>query len=54
MVSEKGKFDRLLDAMANGQAPTVRKTPATQSASSQDGGDGCDGTQTRPDTSEDA
>lgn len=48
------RFDLLLKAMSEGQAPTVRKKPATQSASSADGPDGCDGTQTPPDTSEDA
>jgi hypothetical protein len=48
------RFDKLLRAMVGGEPPTAGKKAATQSASSPDGSDDCDETQTPPDTSEDA
>ena len=48
------RFDRLLEAMANGEAPTAKSQSSGPSTSTADDRDGCDETQTRPDTSEDA
>lgn len=48
------RFDRLLKAMTEGEKPSAGKKPAAPSASSPDGDDDCDETQTPPDTSEDA
>ena len=48
------RFDTLLKAMADGEAPSAGKKPATPPASSLDDGGDCGETLTRPDTSEDA
>ncbi|WP_369691227.1 hypothetical protein [Sphingopyxis granuli] len=47
-------FDALLDAMAQGDAPSAQKKSATRSTSSKGDGGNCDETQTRPDTLKDA
>ena len=48
------RFDALLKAMSDGEAPSAGKKPSTPPASSSDDGGDCDGTRTHPDTSEDA
>lgn len=48
------RFDALLGAMAQGEAPGAQKKSATRPASSKDGDGDCDETRTRPDTSKDA
>lgn len=48
------RFDALLKAMSEGEAPSAGKKPSTPPASSQDGDGDCGETQTPPDTSEDA
>ena len=52
--TSKEKFDRLLEAMANGEAPTAKSQSSNPSTSTADDPGDCDETQTRPDTSEDA
>ena len=50
-----GTFDRLLDAMANGDLPTsAQKKSSTRKASSADGSASCGETQTRQGTSKGA
>lgn len=51
MAEQQDRFDRLLEAMAKGDAPSAGKTASTPQASSQDGHGGYDETQTHPDTS---
>lgn len=48
------KFDALLKAMTEGEAPSAGKKPSTPPASSRGGSGDCDETQTPQDTSEDA
>lgn len=48
------RFDRLLEAMANGKAPSERKKPSADPASGEADAACYDGTQTPPDTSGDA
>ena len=54
MNKDDDRFDALLKAMSEGEAPSAGKKPSTPPASSQDASGDCGGTQTHPDTSEDA
>ena len=48
------RFDALLKAMSEGDAPSAGKKASVPKASALGGSGDCDETQTRPDTSEDA
>ena len=48
------RFDALLGAMAQGEAPSAQKKSATRPASSKGDDGDCDETRTHPDTSKDA
>jgi hypothetical protein len=52
--NEQKRFDRLLKAMAEGEAPSAGKTASARPASSKERDAGCGETQIPPDTSEDA
>lgn len=52
--SPKDRFDRLLDAMLKGEAPSARKKPSGGEASGEERDACCSDTQTPPDTSQDA
>lgn len=48
------RFDALLKAMTEGEAPSAGKKASTPPASAPGGSGDCDETRTRPDNSEDA
>jgi hypothetical protein len=52
--STKNRFDRLLKAMAEGEAPSAQKTPSGEAASDAEHDACCSDTRTPPDTSGDA
>ena len=54
MGDSENRFDALLKAMSEGEAPSAGKKPSTPPASSSGDGGDCGETQTPPDTSEDA
>ena len=54
MTEPQDRFDALLRAMTEGEAPSAGKKSSAPKASAPDDSDDCDETQTRPDISEDA